>query len=272
MLIACCRASKAVARSRAGAKAAIRSGWSWWVGAALLMLIAAPWRATADEYDRVEAFWLDAPSTAGLHQPAVLNLPGSWRTGDAAVLLLAGATERRSRHDALRGSLLHAGSAILDLAWLTPAPEMADVEAAAALLRRDHGAGLLVVIGLGPLASEASLRAQGPEGHGFAARVGIVADTPVIRLGARPMPAEERWPERAAPFCAALAWALAPRPATVEHASAADPAVYGTCVSELIPADAAGSAPRLARAVAGPPADDRPNRWPPGRLMHGGVR
>ncbi|MFC7475241.1 hypothetical protein ACFQS7_12805 [Dankookia sp. GCM10030260] len=186
----------------------------------LACLLAVPARATDPVWH--EPLWLQPPG-ADAPFPVLLALPLGWQPGDAAVVLLpdpAGPAAPRRR---LVEALLAAEAVVVELdplaAWamlpaLRPHPALslpaypAALRAALDRLRVETGAGLLVVLGLGPAGAVALAAAAWP-GVAAAAALG---DAPRILAGAPP-PAAEQWPLRAGLLCALLAEAADGAPA-----------------------------------------------------------
>jgi hypothetical protein len=83
------------------------------------------------------------------------------------------------------------------------------------VLKREAGAGLVVVVGLGEAGGRAvHLAASSPQGEageeqgGFTAHVALGTGAAVFLPGSGPVPEREAWPRRIPLFCAVLAQAM----------------------------------------------------------------
>lgn len=160
---------------------------------------------------------------------APLNLPAGWSAGDAAAIVVADPADADPASRTLIPALLGAGAAVLELRVLpmlasAGAPPGAaaftllpDVLAGILTLRRDAGAGLVVVVGYGPAGGPAALAAAAlaAERHSDRMLSGLAAAAALgpgsARFAAGPLPAaRENWPERAQMLCALLHAAVTP--------------------------------------------------------------
>lgn len=196
--------------------------------AAALSSAPAP-RAAAVEYTHMEPVWIDATGPDGTMShtvPALLNVPPAWMVADAAVAVLSDGPWSGLARERMVGALLGEGAAVLELDVNTargfspentkmgPPPTagelLADVRGAADALRRDVGAGLVVVLGRGA-AGEAAVLAADRE---RAAGPGLVDPAIAVAASLGPGPAQfarggaatgRGWPVRARLLCGILA-------------------------------------------------------------------
>jgi hypothetical protein len=180
--------------------------------------------------------------TAAAEVFGLLTTPTHWDAGDAAVVLVGVRFPSGPLQGRLVEALLGEGAAVLELdtdaargasvdSGDMPAPPEAlsllpDLFGALLALRRDHGAGIVVVIGLEE-AGEAALRAANAEDRlpagmtGFAAGIDLGPDGAQFGAGA-PLPAAERWEARVPPLCEVLAGSVtAPPPGLARRCVAA---------------------------------------------------
>jgi pimeloyl-ACP methyl ester carboxylesterase len=160
----------------------------------------------------------------------LVRLPQSWRTGDAAAIMLFHPPAAMPLRNRLVAALLDRGAAVVevdanvaegfaadpDAVPVPPTTEslLRDFRAVARALRAEYGPGVVVAMGHG-LGGEAALMAADPDlgDTGFAAVASLGPATPAFRAGPPPPP-DEAWPLRAPMLCEALAWT---------HATAATP-------------------------------------------------
>jgi hypothetical protein len=205
------------------------------LAATLLLGLAAP--AAALEHTRFEPLWIDPafapgePPAVPYDVPALLNLPPGWMLGDAAAVIIADPPPAQPWPDRLTAALLAAGAAVLELdvfaaRGLAPDSDgnpalatrdlLADAFGTLLALRREAGAGVVVLLGTGIggeaalLAGEEAVAARhvGPAGPRFAAVAGLGPGRPGFAAGVVP-PAREAWGQRAPLLCALLARAVA---------------------------------------------------------------
>lgn len=195
---------------------------------ALLAALACSAPAPATEHTRIEPVWIEtvAPDGEEIHTvPALLNLPPGWMVGDAAALVLSDGPWPELARERLVSALLEEGAAVLEFdvtaardagrddARVGPEPTAAelalDVRAAAEVLRRDTGAGLVVALGHGTGGTAAvlaaSLERTGADAGGarLAAAASLGPEPPRFSLGSA---APGRgWPVRAELLCGVLA-------------------------------------------------------------------
>jgi len=184
-------------------------------------LAAAP--ALADEYTRFEPLIVTPAARpgepAGCTAMALLNLPQTWRAGDAAVVMLAPWQTPDPARDRLVAALLAEQAAVLELA-IAPCPgtetaasadPVAEALGALAALRWRAEAGVVVAIGYGSgarrmLATVEDAEAQARLGLGgprFAAAAAFGDGAPIFVLGAEQRPREHA-PARLGMLCDAL--------------------------------------------------------------------
>lgn len=181
----------------------------------------------------------------GCSRMLVLSQPGSWSSGDAAVLLLASSTAALDAHRRLTEALLRQEAAVLEFpsgpaegCARRPASQVAEVLGALVALRVEAGAGLVVAIGLdgaGAAALEAAredvaARHLGPSGPRLAAGIALAAGSAAAFAAGAPPPPAEQWERRAPLLCDALAGAAQGAP---RHA----------CLAALLPPLCLGRAP-----------------------------
>jgi hypothetical protein len=200
---------------------------------ALATAVLAAGPAAADEYTRFEPLPVTGatrPGEApGCEALALLNLPSSWRAGDAVVVMMTATRVPDATRDPLVAALLGERAAVLELPAdrCTPADPLAGAFGALAALRQVAGAGLVVAVGYGPggrtalaaVREEEAAARLGPGGPRYAAAAAIGEGAPAFALGAA-QPSAEAAPRRLALFCDALgavagglAEALRPGPA-----------------------------------------------------------
>jgi len=146
-------------------------------------------------------------------EPALLNLPAGWLSGDAAVVLAPGGAWPEGLRDRLVAVLLESGAAVLEVTSPRRGPGRSeavaaqDMLAALRMLREVQGAGLIIAIGFGEggEAALAAARSAPHGGEGFAASVRLGPGVPGFVAG-EPA-AIEAWPLRAPLFCDLLAGA-----------------------------------------------------------------
>jgi hypothetical protein len=178
------------------------------------MLASMP--ARAEEYTRFEPLVVSAAArpgdeAAGCTRMALLNLPAAWRTGDAAVVMLAPWQAGDPARDRLVGALLHEQAAVLELVPCAAADPLPDAMGALVALRRDAGAGVVVAIGYGPgarrmldtIAEHEAAARLGETGPRFAAAAALGEGAPGFALGVG-QPTREGAPWRLGLLCAAL--------------------------------------------------------------------
>jgi len=196
--------------------------WAWRAAAfAMAGMCAATAVAAADgggEEAPTLAAWI-APGGDAAAPPwlALLGHPPGWTSGDAAVVLVPDGDWPPGAREALRAALLGAGAAVLDMPPHPPGPPGAGLSDAVQAVRRDKGAGLVVVIGRG--AAPLDLPAAPP----VAALIRLGPGAPGIVPGEVP-PAED-WPRRAPLLCDLLA--AAPLPDVPDLAAACRAALPG---------------------------------------------
>jgi hypothetical protein len=196
-------------------------------------LLAGP--AGANEAARLEPLWVEADRPGTAQGWALLNLPMSWQSGDAAVVLVSDPRMDATLRDRLIGSLLDAGAAVLEIDVRPPrrAASTAEVVAAGAALRGQGGAGLVAAVGLGLGGAPGALLASVQPG--FVAHLGIAGRDMAFVPGAGPVAPHERWPDRAGPFCAAIAWAIKPSPVPADAEEARGAEAWQACAAALVP-------------------------------------
>jgi hypothetical protein len=166
----------------------------------------------------------------------MLEQPGGWMPGDAAVVLLPGHTGPDAARERLIARLLHEGAAVLvlyaprgvaaDVASANPEPRALPREflpvlfGALMVLRRDYGAGEVVALGHGAAAvDEAALQAAseitasaflGSDAQRYAATAGLGGPGRAAGFepGATP-PSSAEWRTRVPLLCAILGSAAA---------------------------------------------------------------
>ena len=189
--------------------------------------------AQASEDARMEPVWIRTAAPNG--QPsqaavALLSLPLGWTTGDAAALVLSEGPWPHEARETLVVALLAQQAAVLEFDLTVagslgaeaprtgPAPIVAelalDVSAAAQMLRRDTGAGLVVALGHGAageaamLAASLEQKAMRADDAGLVAAAASLGPGPArfVLGGAEP---GRGWPVRAELLCGILAAATA---------------------------------------------------------------
>jgi len=185
------------------------------------ILIEAP--AVAHEYTRFQSLVvtpaLRPGEPAGCTSLALLNLPPAWHTGDAAVVMFAPWKTPDPARDRLVSAMLFEDAAVLELGTAPclaaettdPVDPLAEAMGALVSLRREAGAGVVVVIGYGQGAhrmldtvSEAEASARlGADGPRFAAAAAFGDGAPAFALGAA-HPPRDRVPTRLGMLCDAL--------------------------------------------------------------------
>ena len=188
-----------------------------------LAILAAPHAGRADdalpqpEPVQVLPAWIfPGGDHSGPPLPALINHPPGWSSGDAAVLLVPGADWPAGAREALREAMLAADAAVLEMAEPPPALLLPQLSDALRALRRDHGAGLVVVIGRGASGQAAlGLRdAIRPEdappvfSPPFAALIRLGPGAPGFVAGQASR--TENWPHRARLLCDLLTAAPLP--------------------------------------------------------------
>jgi hypothetical protein len=180
-----------------------------------IAMILAAMPAQAEEYTRFEPLVVSAASrpgeAAGCSRLALLNLPPAWRSGDAAVVMLAPWQGSDTARDRLVGALLHEQAAVLELVPCAAADPLPDAMGALVALRRDAGAGLVVAIGYGTgarrmldaIAEHEAAARLGETGPRFAAAAALGDGMPGFALGAD-QPSREGAPRRLGMLCEAL--------------------------------------------------------------------
>jgi hypothetical protein len=197
--------------------------------AGLAVLAARP--VVATEYTRFELLFVPHERADALRPlPVLVNLPPTWRTGDAAAIVLFHPPSAQPLRNRLVGALLDLGAAVLELEAnvaegfvadpdATPtvptAPTLLrDLRAAERALRAEYAPGVVLAIGHG-LGGDAALLAAEPAAGDFAATASFGPGAAAFRAGTPPPPGEA-WPARAPLLCAALSYV---------HAAAATPLV-----------------------------------------------
>ncbi|MBR0671520.1 hypothetical protein [Neoroseomonas soli] len=199
------------------------------IAAALGACLAGP--AAANEYatfTQLHVTPLGAGSDASCATMALLNLPATWQTGDAIVVMLIADPVHNPTRDPLIAALLAEQAGVLELSPSMPAacpddrPETSRLAPPADPLdlvfggllaaRREAGGGLVVAIGYGPgggsvlaAADETAASTRlGPGGPRFAATLAIGDGRARLRLGTA-QAAPERSELRLGLLCEALA-------------------------------------------------------------------
>ncbi|WP_159351414.1 hypothetical protein [Roseomonas harenae] len=208
--------------------------------ALLLSVLSSP--PTAQEPSREELTWAEPvwiepvsiepfAGTESSSAPGIIEQPAGWAPGDAVVIVLPGHTAPDAARERLIARLLNEGAAVLvlyaprghaaDTSFLhgnarkPPAELLAPLFGALLTVRRDYGAGVVVVLANSTaLVDEVALRATsetiaaeylGATGPRFTAAgaLGSPGRAAAFRLGAAP-PSIERWPSRVPRLCAIL--------------------------------------------------------------------
>ena len=206
-------------------------------------VLAAPRFAEAqDRFAAVSLLWVRAQAQAGAGQGCarllMLNLPGAWSAGDAAVILFAedDAALRAQRH--LTAALLQEAAAVLEFpsgpaegCALRESDQVGEVLGALQDLGVQVGAGLVVAIGVGQAGPAALAAAQeevagrylGPAGPRLAAGIALQQGAPPAFAAGPPPPLTEGWRLRAPLLCDAVG------------AATGGPAVAQACRAALVP-------------------------------------
>lgn len=215
--------------------------------------LAAPRFAEAqDPFAAFSLVWVrpqaQAGAVRGCARTLVLDLPGAWSAGDAAVILFAedDAALRAQRH--LTAALLQEAAAVLEFpsgpaagCTLRESDQVGEVLGALQELRMQAGAGLVVAIGVGEAGPAALAAAQedvagrylGPAGPRLAAGIALQEGTPAAFAAGPPPPLAEGWSLRAPLLCDAVG------------AATGGTAVAQACRAALVPPPL-----RLSRAAA----------------------
>jgi hypothetical protein len=228
--------------------------------AGLAALAARPVLAT--EYTRFELLFVPPANADALRPlPVLVNLPPTWRTGDAAAILLFHPPAAEPLRNRLVGALLDLGAAVVELeanvaeGFVAVADKpptvptartlLRDLRSAERALRAEYAPGVVVAIGYG-LGGDAALRAAEPAAAagGFAAAASFGPGAPAFRAGTPPPPGEA-WPARVPLLCAALSYV---------HAAAATPLEDDADLRGRWIAAERDCANALLRAPAGPVA------------------
>jgi hypothetical protein len=206
-------------------------------------VLAAPRFAEAqDPFAAFSLVWVRPQAQAGAGQGCarmlVLNLPGAWSAGDAAVILFAedDAALRAQRH--LTAALLQEATAVLEFpsgpaegCTLRESDQVGEVLGALQDLRVQARAGLVVAIGVGQAGPAALAAAQqdvagrylGPDGPRLAAGIALQEGAPAAFAAGPPPPPTEGWHLRAPLLCDAVG------------AATGGPAVAQACRAALLP-------------------------------------
>lgn len=187
-------------------------------GSALLSMLAltvAPQIARAAEttpeaIQALPAWIFPDGNPASRPMPALFKHPPGWTSGQAAVLLVPGADWPAGVREALRAAVLDADAAVLEMSEPPPGLLLPHLTDALRALRRDHGAGLVVVIGRGA-SGQAALGLRdavrpdevSPLSSPFAALIRLGPGAPGFVTGEAAR--EENWPHRALLLCDLLA-------------------------------------------------------------------
>jgi len=185
-------------------------GMAWRALLTALAVLAAPHAGRADdalpEPVQVLPAWIfPGGDHSGPARLALFKHPPGWRSGDAAVLLVPGADWPAGAREALREAMLAADAAVLEMAEPPPGLLLPQLSDALRVLRRDHGAGLVVVIGRGASGQaalelrEATRPEAAPVFSPFAALIRLGPGAPGFVAGQAAR--AENWPHRARLLC-----------------------------------------------------------------------
>lgn len=186
-------------------------GRAWRALLTMLALIAAPPAGRAEDtlpeqVQTLSAWIFPGGDHAAPPVPALWNHPPGWSAGDAAVLLVPGTDWPAGAIEALREAMLAADAAVLEMAEPPPVKLPSQLADALRALRRDKGAGVVVVIGRGASGQVAlSLRdAIRPDeapvfSPPFAALIRLGPGAPGFVAGEAAR--TENWPHRARLLC-----------------------------------------------------------------------
>lgn len=207
-------------------------GLAWRALLTALAFIAAPPSGRAEDawpepVQVLPAWIVPGGDHSGPPLPALFKHPPGWSSGDAAVLLVPGADWPAGAREALREAMLAADAAVLEMAEPPPGLLLAQLSDALRALRRDQGAGLVVVIGRGASGQAAldlrdAIRPEEPPVFSppFAALIRLGPGAPGFVAGQAAR--TENWPHRARLLCDLLTAApLADMPRLSEACRAA---------------------------------------------------
>ena len=184
------------------------------------------------DYAAMTLVWSTPATAPGEPAPCarmlLLNLPRDWQVGDAAAVVAGPSDAGFAVAQPVIAALIAQQAAVLELpagsgggvGACAAVPILAGAQLLGALgaLRLEVGAGIVVAISVDAdgssvfdaLEEARAVRLLGPRGPRFSAAAALrTSDRAAFRAGTPPPP-EERWPDRAAHLCAALAAFIGP--------------------------------------------------------------